>query len=144
MTTGMPKRIIGRRRRGGGADGFTLLELMVVMSLIVILASMSLVQYRQSVVLAQEATLKEDLFRMRDAIDQYYADKNKYPDVIEDLVGEGYLRQIPEDPFTQSKDTWQTVQAPPDPNNVASSFGVYDVKSGSERLANDGTRYADW
>ncbi len=124
--------------------GFTLIELMVVISLIVILASMSLVQYRQSVVRSKEAVLKEDLFRMRDAIDQYYADKNSYPTAIDALVSDGYLRQIPKDPFTNSESTWQTVPAEPDPNNPVGDPGVYDVKSGADAIALDGSRYADW
>ena len=139
-----PDWLRGTRRRVAAVAGFTLLELLVVMSLIVVLATMGLVQYRRSVVFAKEATLKEDLFRMRDAIDQYYADKSKYPDVIDDLVSEGYLRQIPLDPVTSSPSTWQTVAAEPDPNNPVASGGISDVKSGSDLTALDGTRYADW
>ncbi len=127
-----------------GARGFTMIEVLVVVTLIVILASMGMVQYKNSVTRAQEAVLKENLFRMRDAIDQYYADKSKYPQGLSDLVSDGYLREIPDDPMTKSKDTWTTTQAEPDPNNPASQAGVYDVKSGSDRLALDGTRYADW
>jgi general secretion pathway protein G len=127
-----------------GRAGFTLIELMVVISLLVILASMGLVQYRQSIVRASEAALKEDLFRMRDAIDQYYADKNKYPTTLEALVSDGYLRQIPKDPFTKSESTWQSIPAEPDVNNPSAEPGVFDVKSGSEANALDGTRYADW
>ena len=114
------------------------------MSLIIVLATMGLVQYRRSVIFAREATLKEDLFRMRDAIDQYYADKGTYPNVLSDLVTEGYLREIPSDPLTTSSSTWQAVPAEPDPANPIGSTGVYDVKSGSEATALDGTRYADW
>jgi general secretion pathway protein G len=124
--------------------GFTMIELMIVMSLIVILATMGLVQYRQSIVLSKEAVLKEDLFRLREAIDQYYADKNKYPDTLEALVTDGYLRRLPKDPFTNSDGSWQSVPAEPDSNNLTTQPGVYDVKSGSEELAIDGSRYADW
>jgi len=124
--------------------GFTMIEIMVVMALIVILASMGLVQYRQSIIRSQEAVLKEDLFRMRDAIDQYYADKNQYPSALESLVSDGYLRQLPKDPFTKSEGTWQTVQAEPDPNNLTAEPGIYDVKSGSEGTALDGSKYAEW
>ena len=124
--------------------GFTMIELMVVMALIVVLATMGLVQYRQSIVRSQEAVLKEDLFRLRDAIDQYYADKNQYPSNLEALVSDGYLRALPKDPFTNSETTWQTVQAEPDPRNVTAEPGVYDVKSGSEATALDGTKYAEW
>ena len=97
--------------------GFTLIELMVVIALISVLAGMGVVQYRNSVVRTKEAVLREDLFRMRDAIDQYYADKAKYPASLDALVSEGYLRQVPKDPITNSTDTWQTVPSEPDPNN---------------------------
>jgi general secretion pathway protein G len=126
------------------ARGFTLIELLVVVTLIVILASIGMVQYSQSVQRTREAVLKEDLFRLRDAIDQYYADKNKYPATLEDLVSEKYLRAIPVDPITQSADTWQTIMSEPDPLNPSADVGVYDVKSGSEATALDGTRYSDW
>jgi general secretion pathway protein G len=125
-------------------NGFTLIEVLIVVTLVVILASIGLATYTNSVRRAREAALKEDLFRMRDAIDQYYADKNKYPSVLQDLVSDGYLREIPKDPFTNSADTWQVVNAEPDPNNPVAEPGVYDVKSGSEELSMDGTRYADW
>ena len=124
--------------------GFTLIELLVVMSLIIILSAMALVQYRQSVVRSREAVLKDDLFKMRDAIDQYYADKNQYPPTLESLATEGYLREIPKDPVTDSAASWQLVPAEPDPNNPTAEPGVYDVKSGSDATALDGTLYADW
>jgi general secretion pathway protein G len=135
---------LDHRRRGRAQWGYTLIELMVVMSLIVILATMSLVQYRQSVVRSKEAVLKEDLFRMRDALDQYYADKNQYPATLDALVTDGYLRRLPKDPFTDSESSWQTVQAEPDPANLTGEPGVSDVKSGSEAQALDGTNYSEW
>ncbi len=125
-------------------SGFTLIELLVVIALISILASMAVVQYRNSIVRTQEATLKTNLFRMRDAIDQYFADKAKYPSTLDTLVSEGYMRRIPEDPITKSADTWQTVPAEPDPGNPSSEPGVYDVKSGATGTALDGSTYADW
>ena len=88
--------------------GFTLIELVVVVTLLVILSTIGMAQYTRSVIYAREATLKEDLFRMRDAIDQYYADKNQYPATLDALVSEGYLRKIPDDPFTKSATSWQT------------------------------------
>jgi general secretion pathway protein G len=126
------------------AAGFTLIELLVVMSLIVVLATISMVMYANSVQRGREAVLKENLFRMRDAIDQYYADKGKYPEALEDLVSAGYLRRVPVDPITDSPETWQLVQAEPDPNDLTAEPGVYDVKSGSEGTALDGSKYADW
>lgn len=124
--------------------GWTLIELMVVTSLIVLLASMAMVNYRHSVRVAQEAVLKENLFRMRDAIDQYYADKNKYPASLDSLVSDGYLRKIPEDPFTRSADTWLAINAEPDPANPNAELGIYDVKSGAEDQSVSGTPYSEW
>jgi general secretion pathway protein G len=124
--------------------GFTLIELLVVVSLIVALAAISLPLYRNSVQRGREAVLKEDLYRLRDAIDQHYADKGKYPQSLDDLVSTGYLRSVPVDPITESATTWQTIQAEPDPNNLTGDPGIYNVKSGSEGTALDGTKYTDW
>lgn len=124
--------------------GFTLIEVLIVITLIVVLASMGMASYTNSVQRSREAVLREDLFRMRDAIDQYYADKNKYPQTLSDLVTEKYLREIPKDPTTNSADTWTTVPAEVDASNPAAEPGIYDVKSGSEGTSLDGTKYADW
>jgi general secretion pathway protein G len=124
--------------------GFTLLELMVVIALISVLAGMGVVQYRNSVLRTREAVLREDLFRMRDAIDQYYADKAKYPASLEALVSDGYLRQVPKDPITNSSETWLTVQSEPDPSSPEAEIGIFDVKSGSDGTSIDGSRYAEW
>lgn len=140
MATDALTRFPFRRRE----EGWTLVELLVVISLIMILASMALVQYRNSITSAKEATLKAQLFQMRDAIDQYYADKGKYPESLQTLVSENYIRAIPRDPFTTSSDTWQTVPADPEPGSVTASAGIYDVKSGYEGVGLDGSRYADW
>jgi general secretion pathway protein G len=131
-------------RRAGTQAGFTLMELMIVMTLIVTLAGVGLSMYGNSVRRAKEATLKEDLFRMRDAIDQYYADKNKYPATLDALVSDKYLRAIPVDPFTSSAETWQTTMSELEAGNVATEPGIYDVKSGSELSGMDGTPYANW
>ena len=131
-----------RSRRSDG--GWTLIELMVVIALIMILATMALVQYRNSVTSAKEATLKSQLFIMRDSIDQYYADKGKYPDSLQTLVSESYLRAMPRDPFTTSSDTWQTVPAEPESGATTAAAGIFDVKSGSEGTGLDGSRHADW
>ena len=120
------------------------MELLVVLAVIAILASMAVVQYRNSIQHAKEATLKTNLTRMRDAIDQYYADKGKYPASLDALVSDHYLRAIPEDPLTKSTETWQTVPAEPDPANPAAPPGIYDVKSGAQGQALDGTNFSDW
>ena len=125
-------------------DGWTLIELLVVLSLIMILASVAMNQYNTSIRTAQEATLKTNLFRMRDAIDQYFADKGQYPASIQTLVSEGYLRSVPLDPIMRSRDTWSTTPAEPDPSRPSTDTGIYDVKSGSDGTALDGSRYADW
>ncbi len=128
----------------GRPNGFTLIELMVVMSLIVVLASIGLTTYANSVTRTKEAVLKEDLFRLRDAIDQYYADKNRYPASLDELVTDKYLRAIPVDPFTNSVDTWQTVMAESEPGDATTPPGVFNVKSGAEQTALDGTPYSEW
>ncbi len=125
------------------ARGWTLVELLIVISLISVLATIGLASYRNSVTASKEAVLKMDLFRMRDAIDQYYADKGEYPATLDALVGEGYLRKLPEDPFTRAAD-WQTLPAEPNAAKPTAEPGVYDVKSSSQDTALDGSRYADW
>ena len=121
-----------------------MIELMIVMTLIVILASMGMVQYRNSITRANEAALKENLCRMRDAMDQFSADKNTWPADLAELVSDHYIRELPKDPFTESADTWQTSTAEPDGNNPASTGGIDNVHSGFDGTALDGTRYADW
>jgi general secretion pathway protein G len=124
--------------------GFTLIEVLIVVTLVIVLASVGMPVYQNSIRRSREAVLKEDLFRMRDAIDQYYADKNKYPQALQDLVTDGYLREVPKDPITNSADTWTIVPAEPDPANPVAEPGVYNIKSGSEDMALDGSKYADW
>jgi general secretion pathway protein G len=124
--------------------GFTLIEVLIVIVLIMVLAGISLATYTNSVRRTREAVLKEDLFQMREAIDKYYADKNKYPATLQDLVTDGYLREVPKDPFTDSADSWQTEQAEPDPSNMSAEPGINDVKSGSEEMSMEGTKYSEW
>ena len=130
--------------RHRSARGFTLIELLVVLSLITLLAALAMVQYKNAIQKSKESVLSTNLFRMRDAIDQYYADKGKYPASLDALVSDQYMRAIPEDPITGSKDTWVTVPAEPDPNNPSADPGVYDVKSGAQGTAMDGRNYSDW
>ena len=125
-------------------QGFTLIELMIVMVIITILAGIGLAVYGNSVQSSKEAVLREDLFRMREAIDQYHADKNRYPATIEALVEDKYLRIVPVDPITRSADTWQTTMADPEPGNPSAEPGIYNVKSGADGTGLDGTPYSEW
>lgn len=138
MTTAQQRGTLWRHH------GFTMIELLVVVSIIVILAGMGVAQYRNSVTVAKEAVLRENLYRMRDALDQYYADKQQYAPSLDALVTGGYLREIPKDPFTGAADTWQVVEAEPDPTNQTVEPGVFNVRSGSDKAALDGSNYADW
>jgi len=131
-----------RHLRLGRRCGFTMIEILIVMSIIVILTTFGMTQYRHSVIYARESVLKEDLFQLRDAIDQYYADKGKYPSALDSLVSEGYMRKVPEDPITKSSDSWQTVPAEPDPNNPSAEPGIYDVKSGAPGKMKDGREFS--
>ena len=125
-------------------QGFTLIELMIVMVIITILAGIGLAVYGNSVQSSKEAVLREDLFRMREAIDQYHADKNRYPATLEALVEDKYIRLVPVDPITRSVDTWQTTMADPEPGNPSSEPGIYNVKSGAEGTSLDGTPYSEF
>jgi prepilin-type N-terminal cleavage/methylation domain-containing protein len=144
VTTGDGSRHAPIAPRPAGQGGFTLIELLIVMTLIVVLAGIGMSTYSTSVTRAKEAVLRENLFRMRDSIDQYYADKGSYPPDLPSLVTSGYLRQIPKDPFTESVDTWQVVMSEPDAATPNAAPGVYDVKSGAQGVALDGTPYSEW
>lgn len=133
-----------RQPATGNQSGFTLIELLIVITLIMILAGIAMVQYTNSVQSAKETVLKTDLFRMRDAIDQYYADKGRYPASLDALVSDRYMREVPIDPITGRRDTWVFTQADPDPSNPTGGPGIYDVKSGAEGVALNGSRYSSW
>ena len=126
------------------AAGFTLIELMIVISMILILISVAIPIYTQSIARAREAVLRQNLFTMRSVIDQYSMDKQKAPQSLDDLVQAGYLKQIPTDPMTNSKDTWQTVQEDVLVSVDQNQPGITDVHSGSEANSSDGTAYNTW
>ena len=124
--------------------GFTLIELLIVIAIIGIISGIAAAQMRTAPIRAKEAVLKEDLFALRDVIDQYFEDKGKYPESLDTLIEDGYLRKIPVDPFTQSADSWETVQAEATDEDTEGAGGIIDVKSGADGTALDGTRYQDW
>jgi general secretion pathway protein G len=130
-------------RPSAGEGGFTLLELITVVALIGILAAIALPNYKVAIIQAKEAVLKEDLYRLRDSIDQYYVDKGRYPASLAALVEDGYLRALPVDPITGSA-TWTEVLAEPDPDRPDEQPGVYDVKSAAEVPSLTGTPYGEW
>jgi len=127
-------------------EGFTLIELIIVLTLIGILVGLALPEYRNSVKRTRETILKEDLFIFRKLIDQYYQDKGKYPLTLQTLVDEAYLRKIPEDPMTKSATTWVEIREQPSLEDYmpTGQLGVIDVHSGSEAKALDGSLYNTW
>ena len=122
--------------------GFTLLELMIVISIIIILAAVALPQYQKTIMHARETILRYDLDTMRKLIDQYSADKGKLPQSLEDLVTAGYMRELPKDPITDNKD-WNIVTGD-DPYSTEGGTGVTDVHSSSSDVGTDGTPYSEW
>jgi general secretion pathway protein G len=136
----------GMRGQNGRRPGFTLIEMIIVFTLIGILVGLGLPQYQTAAKRAREAVLKEDLFQFRKLIDQYYLDKRTYPASLQTLVEEKYLRTIPVDPITNSATTWVEVRETPSPDEIATlvNLGVIDVKSGSDKKALDNTLYNTW
>ncbi len=128
-----------------GARGFTLIELLVVIAIIGIVVTVAAGQYQRSIKRAQEAVLKEDLYIMRTAINQYFADKQKYPADLQSLVEERYLKDIPPDPITKSTDTWITEPADiGGEEEISTEPGIADVRSGAPGASLDGQSYSDW
>lgn len=136
-----------RQTRGlarAGARGFTLIELMIVISIILILISIAVPIYNQSILRAKEAVLRDDLFVLRSTIDQYTMDKARAPQSLEDLVSAGYIKQLPVDPFTGSRETWVPEQEDTLMSLDQTQPGISDVHSGSSQTSSDGTAYSSW
>ncbi len=132
---------LGRNQQG---RGFTLIELMIVVSLIFILVSIAVPIYNRSILRAKESVLRQDLFTLRSLISQYTLDKQKAPQALDDLVQAGYLKYIPVDPFTGRNDTWQPEQEDVTLSLDQNEPGISDVHSGSNQIATDGTAYSSW
>lgn len=130
---------IGRR-----SLGFTLIELLIVMSIILILVSIAIPLYQKSIVRAKESVLRNNLFTLRTVIDEYTYDKQKAPQTLQDLVQEGYLKQVPKDPITDSNSSWRTVMEDAVQSVNQTEPGIFDVHSGSDKMGLDGTPYSDW
>lgn len=124
--------------------GFTLLELVTAMTIMSILATVGIVGYRSSVRRTREAVLKEDLFQMNHALEQFKADRGKYPAELGELTRYQYLRSLPVDPMTNSAETWEVEMETPDPDNPDAEQGIWKVRSGSDDVSEDGTPYNEW
>jgi general secretion pathway protein G len=131
----------GTRRGAERTHGFTLIELIVVFAILALLVSIAVPRYFAHIDRAKETTLKQNLGVMRDAIDKFYGDKGRYPDTLEEMVSQRYLRSVPADPITESATTWVTL---PPPSDTEAKGEVYDIKSGADGEASDGTPYRDW
>ena len=132
-----PEKKITRR-------GFTLIELMVVMAIISIILAIAVPIYQKSIVRAKESVLRNNLFTLRTMIDEYTIDKQKAPESLQALVSDGYLRQIPRDPITNSDETWRVVMEDTPIGGMTSPPGIFDVKSGSDKNSLEGTPYSEW
>ena len=119
--------------------GFTLIELLVVLAVIATLLAIAVPRYFSSLENSREAVLRQDLAVLRETLDKFYGDKGRYPDGLEELVGARYLRNLPVDPITQSNATWVIV-----PPELPEMGGVYDIRSGAEGVARDGSEYSSW
>jgi general secretion pathway protein G len=124
--------------------GFTLIEMMIVMAIIVIIISVAIPYYQKSIIRTKESVLKNNLFTMRTLIDEYSLDRQKAPQSLQDLVTDGYLRDVPRDPMTGSTDTWKIIQEDAGQAINATEPGIFDVRSGSDKMGLDGTPYSEW
>jgi general secretion pathway protein G len=154
MRTGKPReaeppaplhpRDLSLRRRRFGPRGFTLIEMMIVMAIIVILIAVAVPFYQKAIIRARESVLHNNLFAMRSAIDEYTFDKQKAPQDLQDLVKNGYLRAVPQDPVTQRSDSWKIIMESAGTAVSSTEPGIFDVRSGSDKTSLEGTKYSDW
>ncbi len=135
----MAPRIPSGRRRG-----FTLIELMIVMTIVTILVSIAVPLYQKSIIRAKESVLRNNLFTLRTLIDEYTYDKQKAPQSIQDLVSAGYLRQVPVDPITGSNSSWKEIMEDALTAVNQTEPGLFDVRSGSDKISLEGTPYSEW
>ena len=138
-----PSHLRGIRTRPS-QRGFTLMELLVVMTIIALLSTVGIVGYRHSTKLSKESVLKENLFQIRHALEQYHADRSRYPSSLAELRTKGYVREIPKDPMTNSAETWITIPEGADPDAPDAEPGIFDVRSGSQDISEDQVPYSDW
>lgn len=128
----------------GSRRGFTMIELMIVMAVITILVSMAVPYYHKTMVRSKESLLRNNLFTLRTVIDEFTIDKGKAPQSLEDLVSEGYLRGVPQDPMTGTSETWRIIMEDATSSVNQSEPGIFDVRSGSDKMSLEGTAYAEW
>jgi general secretion pathway protein G len=134
---------IGNRRLAN-RSGFTLIELMIVMAIVVILIATAIPQYQKALVRAKESVLKNNLFTIRMMIDEYSYDKQKAPQTLQDLVQEGYLREVPRDPISGNNSSWRTIMEDATQATSSTEPGIWDVRSGSDKTSLEGTPYSEW
>jgi general secretion pathway protein G len=135
----------GSAVRGRAKRGFTLIEIMIVMTIISILISVAVPMYQKAILRAKESLLRNNLFTLRNVIDEYTYDKQKAPQGLQDLVSEGYLRDVPMDPITGSNGTWKVIMEDATSTVNQTEPGIWDVRSGSDKISPlDGTTYGDW
>jgi general secretion pathway protein G len=128
----------------GRTRGFTLVELMIVMTIVTVIMAMAVPMYQKAIVRAKESVLKNNLFTLRTLIDEYTFDKAKAPQTLDDLVREGYLRQVPVDPMTGTNQTWRLIMEDAMASVNQMEPGIFDVRSGSSQGSLEGTPYSDW
>ena len=132
------------RRTRSGRAGFTIIELMVVMAIVLVILSVAVPLYNKSVIRARETVLHQNLTTMRAVIDEYTYDKQKAPQNLEDIVREGYLRQVPMDPMVGNNTAWKIIMEEAAASVSQAEPGIFDVRSSSEKISLEGTKYSEW